>query len=330
MTSAARAPARRLLLLLAAAAALADAFRIAQFADLHYGEDENGAWGPQQDANSTRVMRAVLAAEAAAAHRATAASLDLVVFSGDMVTGNNVGANATAYLGMAMRQTAAAGVPFASIYGNHDDAPLDDRTASAAGGVGSGTQSTTTRRELLAWETAAFPALSRTCAAEPGVSAEQCPESLAPSVSNYFLLVREGDAAAGGGGSASAPVAVLYFLDSGGGSFYDMARNNGGCARGAVWARPAERHLCAHPIARVCDGGGLAKVRRHGRRRHHAYGGRQRALCDACGDGRGARSLCRARPRQRVVLSAQRRAALLRTAHGLRRLRHMVTRRAHH
>ena len=34
-------------------------FRIVQFADLHYGEGEDVRWGPQQDRNSTRVMRQV-------------------------------------------------------------------------------------------------------------------------------------------------------------------------------------------------------------------------------------------------------------------------------
>lgn len=40
-------------------------FRIAMFADLHFGEDAWTDWGPGQDANSTRVMSAVLDAESA-------------------------------------------------------------------------------------------------------------------------------------------------------------------------------------------------------------------------------------------------------------------------
>ena len=48
-------------------------FTMVQFADLHYGES------PEADRNSTRVMSDVLDAEAAA--------VDLVVFSGDQVSG---------------------------------------------------------------------------------------------------------------------------------------------------------------------------------------------------------------------------------------------------
>jgi len=47
-------------------------FKIAQFADLHFGEAENTLWGPQQDINSTRVMNRVLAWEVP----------DLVIYTG--------------------------------------------------------------------------------------------------------------------------------------------------------------------------------------------------------------------------------------------------------
>ena len=38
-------------------------FKVALFADLHYGEDAWTDWGPAQDAGSDRVMAAVLDAE---------------------------------------------------------------------------------------------------------------------------------------------------------------------------------------------------------------------------------------------------------------------------
>lgn len=38
-------------------------FKITVFSDLHYGENPWDAWGPQQDVNSTRLMRIVLASE---------------------------------------------------------------------------------------------------------------------------------------------------------------------------------------------------------------------------------------------------------------------------
>jgi hypothetical protein len=74
-------------------------FKIVQFADLHFGEGESTQWGPEQDLNSTRVMRTVLQAEA---------PVDLVVFSGDQLTGNNIAFNATAYWAAALLSTGAA------------------------------------------------------------------------------------------------------------------------------------------------------------------------------------------------------------------------------
>ena len=38
-------------------------FKITVFSDLHFGENPWDAWGPEQDVNSTRLMRTVLADE---------------------------------------------------------------------------------------------------------------------------------------------------------------------------------------------------------------------------------------------------------------------------
>jgi hypothetical protein len=38
-------------------------FKLTIFADLHYGEHPWDEWGPEQDVNSTRLMRTVLADE---------------------------------------------------------------------------------------------------------------------------------------------------------------------------------------------------------------------------------------------------------------------------
>lgn len=140
-------------------------------------------------------MRQVLAAEGGAV------GVGLVVFSGDQLTGNNVYANATTYLSLVVNETVEAGIPFASIFGNHDDAPLQRGPRSAR------SLSTTGRRALLAYERAQWPALSLSCG---DADTDGCPTSLAPSVTNYFLLVRN---------TSGAPVVVLYFLDSGGGSY---------------------------------------------------------------------------------------------------------------
>ncbi|KAK9922165.1 hypothetical protein M0R45_030645 [Rubus argutus] len=53
-------------------------FRIALFADLHFGEDAWTDWGPLQDVNSVRVMSTVLDAE----------TPDFVIYLGDVITAN--------------------------------------------------------------------------------------------------------------------------------------------------------------------------------------------------------------------------------------------------
>ena len=180
----------------------AQLYRIAQFADLHYGEAPSLPWGPEQDTNSSRVMRNIIHAE-------SAAGLDLVVFSGDQITGNNVVHNATNVMMEVFSEVVRSQLRFATIFGNHDDAPLDPPVFRRR------RLSTTTRRELLAFEQATYPQLSVTCGASDTTMPtmyglpEQCPQSAAPSVSNYYVLLP----------NATAPRAVLYFLDSGGGSY---------------------------------------------------------------------------------------------------------------
>ena len=89
--------------------------KICQFADLHFGEAPNLVWGPEQDRNSTRVMNNVLIAE----------QPDLVVFTGDQITGNNIVDNATDVLREVFSVVESFGIPFSSIFGNHDDLKLD-------------------------------------------------------------------------------------------------------------------------------------------------------------------------------------------------------------
>ena len=197
-------------------------FKLAQVADVHYGEAPDLVWGPQQDANSTRVMRAVFAAES---------PLDLVVFSGDQITGNNVVANATAVLTEVYATAVALGLPFAAVYGNHDDAPLESGPLEPRGRR----LSVTTRRQLLAFERDAYAALSLTCASDVDV-APPCPASLAPAVSNYVLVVRDG---------AGAPKAALFFLDSGGGTYAESL-----FANATAWLSAAitEMHAAHGPL----------------------------------------------------------------------------------
>ncbi|GAM20786.1 hypothetical protein SAMD00019534_039610 [Acytostelium subglobosum LB1] len=86
-------------------------FKLVQITDIHYGEGENTLWGPMQDVNSTRVMKTILELE----------KPDFVLFSGDLITGNNIVNNATDYWKEALGVVLEMGIPWAITFGNHDD-----------------------------------------------------------------------------------------------------------------------------------------------------------------------------------------------------------------
>ncbi|ESQ49057.1 hypothetical protein EUTSA_v10020902mg [Eutrema salsugineum] len=197
-------------------------FRIAIFADLHFGEDTWTDWGPRQDVNSINVMSAVLDAE----------TPDFVVYLGDVVTGNNIAIqNASLYWDKAISPTRERGIPWATLFGNHDDAsfewPLDWFSSSGVPPIrcsfASNSSSSyddvhgcafrgTTRLELIQEETKASinNALSYSMIG---------PKELWPSVSNYVLLLESSD-------DSKPAVALLYFLDSGGGSYPEVISNS--------------------------------------------------------------------------------------------------------
>ncbi|PPE00850.1 hypothetical protein GOBAR_DD02127 [Gossypium barbadense] len=88
-------------------------FKVALFADLHFGENAWTDWGPKQDVNSIKVMSSVLDTETP-------------VYLGDVVTANNIPiANASLYWDQAISPTRSRGIPWASVFGNHDDAPFE-------------------------------------------------------------------------------------------------------------------------------------------------------------------------------------------------------------
>ena len=50
---------------------------------------------------------------------------DLVVYLGDVITANNIPiSNASLYWDQAIYPTKAKGIPWATVFGNHDDAPF--------------------------------------------------------------------------------------------------------------------------------------------------------------------------------------------------------------
>lgn len=186
-------------------------FKVALFADLHYGENAWTDWGPAQDDRSDCVMAAVLDAE----------KPDFVVYLGDLVTANNVPIpNATLYWDRALSPARRRRIPWATVFGNHDDMPFEwpaewfspdgipplhcppGTTPASSGCSFRGTP----RMELMAAEIDCDAGLSRSSVG---------PDELWPGVSNYVLQVLSR-------GMEQDPALLMYFLDSGGGSYPEV------------------------------------------------------------------------------------------------------------
>ncbi|KAG5647074.1 hypothetical protein DXG03_001444 [Asterophora parasitica] len=87
-------------------------FKLTVFSDLHFGENPWDSWGPEQDRNSTRLMKTVLADE----------KPDYVVLNGDLVTGENTfRENSTTLIDEIVAPLNHAKIPFSSTHGNHDN-----------------------------------------------------------------------------------------------------------------------------------------------------------------------------------------------------------------
>ncbi|XP_039136837.1 probable inactive purple acid phosphatase 16 [Dioscorea cayenensis subsp. rotundata] len=186
-------------------------FKITLFADLHYGEAAWLDWGPEQDRNSSRVLSAVLDSEIP----------DFVIYLGDVITANNLPVpNASMYWDQAISPTRNRGIPWATLFGNHDDAqfewPPEWFSASGIPQVScppadfsfSGEEcyfGGTPRVELMKMEIEKNK-LSYSASG---------PKELWPSVSNYILRVLSAK-------DGASPVVFLYFLDSGGGSYPEV------------------------------------------------------------------------------------------------------------
>ncbi|XVE61082.1 hypothetical protein DITRI_Ditri06bG0011400 [Diplodiscus trichospermus] len=188
-------------------------FKIALFADLHFGENAWTDWGPQQDVNSIKVMSSVLDNE----------TPDFVVYLGDVITANNIPiANASLYWDQALSPTRSRGIPWASVFGNHDDAPFvwPMEWFSAPGipqlvcpGVNSSYSG-----EL---EYCSFRGTSRLELMKNEMDnnllsfSRSGPKDLWPGVSNYVLQVFSQK-------TPQTPLVYLYFLDSGGGTYPEI------------------------------------------------------------------------------------------------------------
>ncbi|KAF9224759.1 Metallo-dependent phosphatase [Gyrodon lividus] len=133
-------------------------FKLTIFSDVHFGENPWDSWGPEQDINTTALMRSLLDIERP----------DYVVINGDLITGENTfRENSTSLIDTIVRPLNAAKVPFSSTSGNHD------------------TQINITRAEEIVRETSVSPH-SYTRFSPPGVGGVGGP-------ANYWVPVYEKD-----------------------------------------------------------------------------------------------------------------------------------------
>jgi hypothetical protein len=148
-------------------------FKILQLTDLHYGEDPFTDWGPQQDVDTSSLIRRVIALE----------QPDLVLLTGDQLTADNVNGNATLYYELLCQLLEAndTKVPYAMIFGNHDDATFVPPSSSSEI---TEIANTTLRKELMAY-------MEQRARAQPSLSLSRAGPSNLFGVSNYVLNVFE-------------------------------------------------------------------------------------------------------------------------------------------
>ncbi|KAH9679609.1 putative inactive purple acid phosphatase 16 [Citrus sinensis] len=198
-------------------------FKISLFADLHFGENAWTDWGPLQDFNSVKVMSTVLDHE----------TPDFVIYLGDVITANNMAvANASLYWDQAISPTRVRGIPWASIFGNHDDAPFewpldwfsDSGIPQLFCPAVNSSYSDSPKRVKISMpgeEECDFRGTHRTELMKKEIDynvlshSKNGPKDLWPSISNYVLQVSSSH-------DRQMAVAYMYFLDSGGGSYPEV------------------------------------------------------------------------------------------------------------
>lgn len=177
-------------------------FKILQLADIHLGEATHTDWGPQQDAKTFRLLDRVVPMERP----------DLIVLSGDQLTANDLDSNASAYYRILGERLSYYGVPWAMIFGNHDDMPREYKGADGTTVYTNVTK--TSRQDLLAVEREFPLSLSRSVPDLFGTS-------------NYFLEIHNPSHWTTTPTSQDTTTAVqLFFLDSGGGTLEEQLEEN--------------------------------------------------------------------------------------------------------
>lgn len=181
-------------------------FKILQLADLHMGEATDTEWGPRQDVKTFRVLDRIVPTE----------DPDLIVLSGDQLTANDLDKNASIYYYRLCQKLSGYGIPWAMIFGNHDDMSYEYKDKD--GNIIHTNQTKTSRNDLFRVDHS-FAPLSMT---------QQGPFNVFGS-SNYLLNVYEGESEEeeDDDGSGDDAVALqLLFLDSGGGTLPQQLETN--------------------------------------------------------------------------------------------------------
>lgn len=162
-------------------------FKIIQITDIHLGEAEDLDWGPQQDRKTWKALDAVLTAEA---------PIDLIVLGGDQLTANNCKDNATAYYQELGTFLTTYGIPWALIFGNHDDTDFETND-------GQRIPPKYLRKDLLAMDQSFLLSLT-----------QSGPEAI-DGTTNYVLDIYHPSK---NNETSRTVAAEIFFLDSGGGS----------------------------------------------------------------------------------------------------------------
>lgn len=124
-------------------------------------------------------------------------TIDLIVLSGDQITANNIDSNATAYYDeLAERVLIPHGIPWATIFGNHDDAPFEIKLPDGKTEL---IPTKTSRKELASVD------------AKHDLSLTKIGQDKLFGVSNYWLNIYLNDNVA----------ARVLLLDSGGGTLLE-------------------------------------------------------------------------------------------------------------
>lgn len=159
------------------------AFKILQLTDMHIGEAEDLDWGPEQDRKTYRLLSSLIEFE----------NPNLILLSGDILTGNNCDENATAYYQQMGEFVESFGIPWAVIFGNHDDADYEYNNGT--------TVESKTKRPQLAESLLPFPR-----------SLTRIGPSNVTGTSNYVLEIYDSSS------GSNNVVSQIVLLDSGGGS----------------------------------------------------------------------------------------------------------------